>query len=256
MTERALTRKQKRQAARRNVLTDESDNSIRIKNSLTVKEIKPLTVNQKRVIEEYEKGQHLFLSGLAGTGKTFLACALAIRDVLSGKCEQDKVVIVRSAVSVRDLGHLPGSIKEKTKIYELPYYSIFSEYFGRGDAYEILKSKQLVEFMTTSYVRGITLSNAIIIIDESQCMDSHELDSIVSRLGHNSRIILCGDLKQNDLARYRERSGMYDFLKIVSSMSEFSLIEFTQEDIVRSNFVREYIIARDKLESSGQIQIL
>ena len=163
------------------------------------------------------------------------------------KKEYEKLVIIRSAVPTRDIGFLPGTEKEKASVYEEPYKDIAVDIFGRGDAYQILKAKGLVEFMTTSYIRGITLRDAVIIIDECQNMSFHELDSIITRVGRNCRVILAGDFGQSDL----KNNGMGDFLAVLEWMNEFHFIEFGVEDIVRSEFVKSYITAKHDLDNNS-----
>ena len=208
---------------------------------LEVQEIEPLTRNQVRA---FESEKHLILHGVAGTGKTFVACYLAFDDM--AKKEYEKLVIIRSAVPTRDIGFLPGNEKEKASVYEEPYKDIAIDIFGRGDAYQILKTKNLVEFMTTSFIRGITLRNATIVIDECQNMSFHELDSIITRVGQGCRVILCGDFRQSDL----KNSGMNEFLTVIKRMECFDFIEFGIDDIVRSEFVKQYIIAKTTLNES------
>ena len=175
-----------------------------------------------------------------------------MKDLTENKI-QKKMIIVRSVVSTRDMGFLPGSAKDKSQVYEAPYYSIFSELFGRGDAYEYLKSKNNVEFISTSFVRGITLSDAIIVVDEIQNMTASELHTIFTRIGKNCRVIFCGDLKQTDLNKNRELSGFADFIKILMKMRSFANVEFTRDDVVRSSLVKEYIVTRDKMEDRKEI---
>lgn len=204
-------------------------------------EIEPLNAKQKLVLESRK---HLVLLGSAGTGKTFLASYLAYQDLFQEN--YSKLVYIRSAVATRDIGFLPGSDKEKVAVYEAPYMDIASDLLERGDAYEIMKKKGLVHFMSTSFIRGTTLKDAVIIVDECQNMTYHELDSIITRLGQNCRIILCGDIKQADL----QKNGFRDFYEILMRMNEFDFIEFTKEDIVRSDFVKNYIITKDALHST------
>ena len=203
---------------------------------LELAEIEPLTRNQLRA---FESDKNLVLHGCAGTGKTFISCYLAFDDMT--KNQYEKLVIIRSAVPTRDIGFLPGTEKEKSSVYEEPYYDISIDLFERGDAYQILKTKRLVHFMTTSYIRGITLRDAVILIDECQNMTLHELDSIITRVGENCRVIFCGDFSQSDL----KQNGMKEFFEILASMNRFDFIEFGVEDIVRSGFVKEYIIAKE-----------
>lgn len=206
--------------------------------NLDLQEIEPLTQNQ---LLAFESDKHLVLHGVAGTGKTFISCYLAFDDMI--KKYYDKLVIIRSAVSTRDIGFLPGNESEKASVYEEPYKDICIELFQRGDAYGILKAKGLVHFMTTSFIRGVTLRNATIIVDECQNMSFHELDSIITRIGENCRVIFCGDFRQADL----HKNGLKDFIRVLKAMDSFDLIDFEIKDIVRSQFVKEYIIAKTDL---------
>jgi phosphate starvation-inducible protein PhoH len=168
-------------------------------------------------------------------------------EIMNGHTDMNKVVLIRSVVPTRDMGFLPGSVKDKAKVYEAPYQSICNELFGRGDAYEILKGKNTVEFQTTSFVRGITFNNCIVIVDEMQNMTYQELDSVITRIGDNCKIIFCGDFKQTDLLKDSEKNGLLNFMKVLKKMNMFSHIEFTREDIVRSKLVKSYIIAKEEL---------
>jgi len=217
------------------------------KQSFSIKNVQPITDNQGVAFDEWNDGQNLLLHGVAGTGKTFLGFYLGLTEVLEADTPYNSVTIVRSAVPTRDMGFLPGNLAEKSRAYELPYYAISSELFGRGDAYEILKNRNDVQFITTSHVRGITLHDTIVVVDEIQNMTAHELDSIITRCGKNCKIILCGDFRQNDLQGQGEDSGVKWFMRIISKMSMFSFVEFDNDDIVRSKMVKEYIIIKDKL---------
>jgi phosphate starvation-inducible protein PhoH len=241
--EERLTRKQRR-LLRQNK-TGELDSP---KLEFEMKKIEPLTENQKISFEYFEKGKNLMLHGIAGTGKSFISLYLALREIMDNKNSQyKKIVIVRSVVPTRDMGFLPGSNKEKAKVYEAPYYAICTELFGRGDAYDILKQRNMVDFISTSFIRGITLNNCIIVVDEIANMTLHELDSIITRVGKNCRIIFSGDFRQSDFTKEHEKNGLTEFMKIISRMKSFAFIDFKQEDIVRSGLVREYIIQKDKL---------
>ena len=239
---RKMTRKRQRRLEMQGVLNTENH---KLSKKFYPRRIEPKTFNQKRVFNDYEKGKHLFLYGYAGTGKTFLPCYHAIQDVLDGYYE--KLIIVRSVVPTRDMGFLPGKQEDKMAVYEAPYKQIFSNLFNRGDAYEILKSKDHIEFMPTSFIRGITLDDCIVLIDECQNMNDHELNSVITRLGDNSKLIICGDIRQTDLIK--EDSGFKESLKIFKKMDTLSMIEFGVNDIVRSGFVKDYIIAREDIKN-------
>lgn len=205
-----------------------------------------LTDKQQQVIQSYDEGNNLILHGLAGTGKTWLACYLGIDDVISGG-NYNKVILFRSVVPTRDMGFLPGSVKQKAQIYEEPYRAVFNELFGRGDAYEILKTKNLVEFSTTSFLRGLTFDHTIIIVDEVNNMSFHELDSLITRSGKNTKIIFCGDFRQSDLTNSTEREGLKRFFDILNNIDGFNYFEFEENDIVRSRLVKSYIIAKHRM---------
>ena len=210
--------------------------------------INALTRNQATAFSENAKSQNLLMVGVAGTGKTFLGCFFAMQDLLMCRCR--KIIIIRSAVTTRDQGFLPGTLQEKLALYESPYRDIFSELCsGRRDVYDLLKKKEYLEFMSTSYLRGTTFSDCTIIVDEAQNCTMHELDSILTRVGNNTRIILCGDHRQDDLKMHKgnQISGINNLISISKHMSAFSVIDFQIEDIVRSGFVKEYIIAKINL---------
>jgi phosphate starvation-inducible protein PhoH and related proteins len=211
-----------------------------------LQEISAITFTQDKVWTAYESGKNLFLHGLAGTGKTFISCYLGMSEVLETQSVYKNLTIVRSVVPTRDIGFLPGTEEQKTEVYEAPYKSIFTNIFQRGDAYEILRKKNAVNFLTTSYIRGITLEDTIIIVDECQNLNFHELDTIITRIGDNCKIIFCGDFRQSDFNKSTERKGVQDFIEIIKDMPEFSFIEFHQSDIVRSELVKNYIILKDK----------
>lgn len=247
MTEAKLTKRQKR-ILRQNGEHDLINNKPSFNSpNFNLKRVHPLTENQKKTFDAFHQGKHLMLHGMAGTGKTFLSMYLAVNDLMSGTSEQEKIYVIRSVVPTRDMGFLPGSQKEKMKVYEAPYYAICSELFERGDAYDILKQKNAVEFMSTSFVRGTTLNNCYVIVDEINNMTFHELDSVITRIGKNCRVIFCGDFRQSDLTREQERNGLKEFIKVIDRLSDFEYIDFLEADIVRSKLVKEYIIARQKL---------
>lgn len=213
---------------------------------LNLARIVPLTDNQRLAFEGYEDGDNLMLHGIAGTGKSFLAIYLALRDILSGISNQKALTIVRSVVPTRDMGFLPGNSKEKAAVYEAPYQQICTELFGRGDAYEMLVRKGIIEFISTSFVRGVTLNDRIVVVDEMQNCSLHELDTVITRMGKNSRIMFAGDFRQSDFTKEQERLGIKDFMKIINAMRSFTFVEFEKQDIVRSALVKEYIVKKDE----------
>ncbi len=211
-----------------------------------LKTVKPLTPNQEIVFHDFFSGDNVCIHGSAGTGKTFCAAYLALAEMLDKDSPIDKIVIVRSAVPARDIGFLPGTLEEKIAVYEQPYIDIFSELLGRPASYQNMKAARKVEFYTTSYLRGLTWDDTIVIVDEAQNMTMTEIDSIMTRLGCNTRIILCGDTKyQQDLRR--ENTGIHQLVKVAERMAGFSVVEFTVEDIVRSNLVKQWIMARESV---------
>lgn len=212
----------------------------------SLKAVVPLTENQTRTFEAFRAEKHLLLHGYAGTGKTFVSISLALENIFADKGSKfKKIVVVRSVVPSRDMGYLPGSVTEKIRAYEEPYEEICNELFGQGNTgYNMLKDRGLFEFTTTSFLRGVTFMDAIIIVDEIQNMTFQELDTVITRLGDNCRIIFCGDFRQTDLEKDSDKNGLHQFMKIIHNLPNFEYVEFGREDIVRSALVKEYIIAR------------
>lgn len=233
---------------RRSVKKQVSPNQAR-PSDLTIKRITPLTDNQALAFENYDNGHNIFLHGSAGTGKSFLALYLALETLQDSKI-YDKIVIIRSTVPSRDMGFLPGSLADKAKVYEEPYIDICNNLCGRGDAYSILKQKGTVVFTTTSFLRGITCDNSIIILDEVQNCTDAEINTVLTRVGNNCRIIVCGDFHQTDLNKKYDSTGVFKLLDIVKTMPNFDITEFTVDDIVRSGFVKQYLIARNHYEAN------
>lgn len=214
----------------------------------TLKSVDPLTETQSIVFQEYEKGRHLMLDGCAGTGKTYIAIYLALKEILLRESEYDKLIIVRSVVPVREEGFLPGTQEEKELVYQAPYHAIFKKLFYDKDIIKKITEQGLYEFMSTSYIRGVTINKAIVIVDEASNLSLHELDSIITRLGDDTRIVFCGDFNQSDLTKNSDRNGYLEFKRIIESMGKhFSFVEFDEEDIVRSDLVKSYIIAKNRL---------
>ena len=212
--------------------------------------IEPISENQKRLFNSYKEGKHLVAYGCAGTGKTFITLYNALKDVLNENTSYEKIYIVRSLVATREIGFLPGDYEDKSDIYQVPYKHMVKYMFQMSsDAdfemlYGNLKAQDTIKFWSTSFLRGTTLDNAIVIVDEYQNLNFHELDSIITRIGENSKICFCGDARQTDLVKTNDRNGIVDFMNILRKMSSFDIIEFEIDDIVRSGLVKEYIIAK------------
>ena len=223
-------------------------NSLKIKLD-HLKTFDALTENQQKFFDAYKRGDYFIgLFGSPGVGKTFLAMYRGLEEVLDRSNPFKQIVVVRSAVQVRDQGFVPGSLDEKMEIYETPYKEISETLFGRSDAWDRLKEQSYARFISTTAIRGISIDDAIILVDESQSMTFHELSSVISRVGHRSKIIFIGDLKQNDLIKSKnDVSGLKEFLNVARHMDEFSEITFTPDDIVRSSLVKSFIVACDKL---------
>jgi len=226
----------------------------KINNSLTIKadmlkEFEPLTDNQKKFFDAYKVGSYFIaLHGVAGTGKTFCALYKAIEEVLSKENFFKKIIVVRSAVQSRDMGHLPGDVAEKMEIYEQPYRQICETLFGRRDAWSRLEEQGYISFISTSFIRGMSFDDAIIIVDEMQNMNYEEIDTVMTRVGYRSKIIWCGDYRQTDLRKSNDKTGILKFFDIAQHMKSFEKIEFTADDIVRSSLVKDYIMAKIRFE--------
>lgn len=211
----------------------------------------PMTDNQEKAFRAWDDGDHLVLTGSAGTGKTFIAMYLGLEAVLDRKEPQEKLVLIRSMVPTREMGFLPGSKEEKEAAYIAPYKSICHELFNEKNAYGKLTSYKQLEFHSTSHIRGITIDDAVVIIDEMQNLTFHELDSVITRIGRNCRIIFSGDFLQTDFKRDDDRSGLFKFMAIVERLKDFTMVDFNWEDIVRSDFVRDYIMTKEMLGISN-----
>jgi predicted ribonuclease YlaK len=213
-------------------------------------DIDPLTENQKRLFNSYAEGKHLIAYGAAGTGKTFITLYNALRDVLDERTPYEKIYIVRSLVPTREIGFLPGDHDNKADIYQIPYKNMVKYMFQMpSDAdfemlYGNLKAQETIKFWSTSFLRGVTIDNAIVVVDEFANLNFHELDSIMTRVGENCKIMFCGDASQSDLVKTNERNGIVDFMKIIRTMPSFDIIEFGIDDIVRSGIVKEYLVAK------------
>ena len=217
-------------------------------NSGYLTQIKPLTPSQEKVFDAFSKQKNLYLYGAAGTGKTFIGMYLALQEILNEQSSYDKLYIVRSLVTTREIGFLPGEHDDKAELYQIPYQNMVRYMFKMPDdasfdmLYANLKAQETISFWSTSFLRGTTLDNSIVLVDESQNLNFHELDSIITRLGVNTKIIFAGDAAQTDLVKTNERNGILDFMKIIQGMDEFEMVEFGIQDIIRSGLVKSYLI--------------
>ena len=215
--------------------------------------VNPLTPNQELVFEKYAEGQNLLLHGAAGTGKTFITLYLALKEVLDESTPYDKIYIVRSLVPTREIGFLPGDHEDKSALYQIPYKNMVRFMFQMPDdnsfqmLYENLRAQETISFWSTSFIRGVTLDNAIVIVDEFSNLNYHELDSIITRVGQDSKIMFCGDITQTDLTKEYEKSGISNFIDILQQMREFTCVEFGIDDIVRSGLVKSYLVTKYNL---------
>ena len=216
-------------------------------------DIDPLTDNQKKLFDSYAEQKHLVAYGCAGTGKTFITLYNALREVLDEKTPYEKIYLVRSLVATREIGFLPGSYDDKSDIYQIPYKNMVKYMFQMpSDAefemlYGNLKAQETIKFWSTSFLRGTTLDNSLIIVDEFQNANFHELCSIITRVGENSKIMFCGDATQSDLIKTNEKNGVIDFMKILRTMPSIDIIEFGIDDVIRSGLVKEFLIAQHAL---------
>ena len=223
-----------------------------VNNSMTVRlddllQFDPITSNQEKSYAAWDEGYNLVLTGTAGTGKTFNALYLALEDVLDKDSDYDRLIIVRSMVPTRDMGFLPGTKAEKEDAFTTPYKNICCELFGDKASYNKMLIGGQIQFESTSFIRGTTFDNAIIVVDEMQNLNFHELDSVITRVGRSTKIIFSGDYKQSDFKHEDEKQGIVKFLQIVEQLKNFEIINFGWEDIVRSDFVRDYIMTKEML---------
>ena len=222
-------------------------------NTDLMRDIEPLTANQQSLFDAYAQGKHLVAYGCAGTGKTFIALYNALKDVLDERTPYEKIYVVRSLVATREIGFLPGDHEDKSSLYQIPYKHMVKYMFEMPSEadfqmlYGNLKAQDTIDFWSTSFIRGTTFDKTIVVVDEFQNLNYHELDSIMTRVGSQSKIMFCGDATQSDLIKQNERNGIVDFMQVLRIMSSVDVIEFGVDDIVRSGLVKEYILAKLEL---------
>jgi phosphate starvation-inducible PhoH-like protein len=211
--------------------------------------IRPMTRNQQRMFDLYNDGYNISSTGYAGTGKTFLALYLALNELLDPETQYERIIIVRSVATVREVGFLPGTLEEKTEVFEVPYIETFDQLFKKTNQYKYMKMAGLVEFVTTSFIRGVTFRNAIVIFDECQNATYEELSTVITRLDSSSKLIICGDTKQNDLIRKKsDVSGFPQFINVLNRIPSFRNVQYELDDIVRGGIVKEFLIAEDRVD--------
>lgn len=244
MLEENFTRSQRKKNKKKKFVMSNSGCS-RNNNKMNIIDVQPITDNQERFMDSFEEKQVVMVHGYPGTGKSFLSLYMALTELDVNPDKYNKVLIIRSSVSSRNIGFMPGNSKEKMAEYEAPYIKIVNDLYGRGDAYSILKQKDIIEFTSTSFLRGQTFDNCIIIVDEFQNMSFQELHTVITRFGNNCKLVIIGDTGQDDLSseRYKEESGALTVTKVLEKMSSVDIIQMTEHDIVRSGFLKEYIIA-------------
>lgn len=221
-----------------------TSNSVKLESLLL---FEPKTESQYDAQQAWKDGYNLVLNGSAGTGKTFLALRLALELVLDRETEYDEIVIIRSIVPTRDIGFLPGDEEEKKQAYAAPYMGLLKEILGDGEAWDKLVAAKKLRFESTSFIRGMTINNAVVVVDEMQNLNFHELDSVITRIGHQCRFIMAGDYYQSDFTKENDKKGILQFMNIVVQLNQFEVIEFSWKDIVRSDFVRDYIMTKEML---------
>lgn len=228
--------------------------------SKDLRELNPIGDHQKDVFASWESGQNQFLYGAAGTGKTFVLLYNAMYDILDSSTPYERVILVRSLIPTREIGFLPGDEEDKSALYQVPYMNMIDFMFhnprgpnSSASMFELLKEQKMIYFMSTSFLRGLTFDNTIVIVDECQNLNFHELDTIITRSGQNTRISFAGDFGQSDLVRTNEKNGLYDFLRILENMPSFNITEFDIADIVRSGLVKEYLIEKTKLGLGSEL---
>ena len=240
----------KRQRNNSSILTH---NEYVLQARMTLKAVEPLTAAQAKLVGLYSSDYDCIAAiGSAGTGKSYMALSLALEDVVMNK-NYDKVIIIRSSLQTRNQGFMPGTVDEKMSYFEGPYIDIVADLTGKKDGYKQLKDREKLFFMSSSFIRGLTFDNAIVIVDEAQSMNAHELKSICQRVGQNTRLVICGDTKQDDLfsnPNRLDKSGLDEVLRILGRVESFSMVRFRKEDIVRSGFVKEFIVAEEELEAA------
>lgn len=209
--------------------------------------IRPKTLGQKKYVDAIKRSSIVFGVGPAGTGKTYLAVALAVY-ALKNK-EIDKIILTRPAVEAGEkLGFLPGDMNEKVDPYLRPLFDALQEMMGQ-DAYLRHIERGSIEIAPLAYMRGRTLSNSFIILDEAQNTTKEQMKMFLTRMGENSRIVVTGDVTQIDLPK-NVKSGMIDAIEVLDGVEGIEIVKLTAKDVVRHELVTRIIQAYEKAESA------
>lgn len=204
------------------------------------KSIYPKSENQKLFISELYKKQVVFGIGPAGTGKTFLACSYALNKLLSG--EVKKIILTRPVVEAGEsLGYLPGDLSQKLNPYLKPFYDAM-EYFISPVQIKRFEESGMLEISPLAYMRGRSITNSVILLDEAQNTTTSQMKMFLTRLGENSQAIITGDITQFDLP-LRQKSGLVHAIELLNGINDISMVHFNSSDCIRSRIVRAIIQA-------------
>lgn len=205
--------------------------------------IKPKTLNQKVLVEAVHKNDLVFAVGPAGSGKTYISVAMAVR-ALKNK-EVQKIIITRPAVEAgENLGFLPGDLKEKIDPYLRPIYDALGEMIP-SEKLKFYQENNIIEIAPLAYMRGRTLNNAFVLLDEAQNTTSMQMKMFLTRMGPNSKVIVTGDKSQVDLPHH-QHSGLAEAVRLLSNVKGIATVELDTKDVVRHKLVKEIINAYDK----------
>ncbi|WP_439431608.1 PhoH family protein [Segatella copri] len=213
--------------------------------SISGRPIKSRSENQQQLIEAYEKNDMVFAVGPAGTGKTYLSIALAVKALKEKTIK--KIILSRPAVEAGEkLGFLPGDMKDKIDPYLQPLYDALEDMIPAVKLQDMME-KHIIQIAPLAFMRGRTLSDAVVILDEAQNTTSQQIRMFLTRMGMNTKMIITGDLTQIDLPR-EQRSGLKEALKILEGVEGIGVVKLGQKDIVRHKLVTRIVNAYDKYD--------
>ena len=219
--------------------------------SISGKPIKSRSENQQRLIDAYEKNDMVFAVGPAGTGKTYLSIALAVK-ALKEKTAK-KIILSRPAVEAGEkLGFLPGDMKDKIDPYLQPLYDALEDMIPAVKLQDMME-KHIIQIAPLAFMRGRTLSDAVVILDEAQNTTSQQIRMFLTRMGMNTKMVITGDLTQIDLPR-EQRSGLKEALKILDGVEGIGVVHLAQKDIVRHKLVTRIVNAYDAYDKEKELK--